>query len=410
MSRYSGLIGCLLGSFLVVLPAAADDWPQWLGPARNGHSGDKGIQAWNKKGPPVAWSREVGEGYSGPVIAGERLIVFHRLGDEEVVEAWNAGTGKPLWKFSYATDYRDALGKGDGPRSTACVAGKRVVTLGVQGVLTCLDLESGAKVWQKKLHEMYRVAPSYFGVGTSPVVDGKLILVNVGAKDAGIVALALDDGKEMWKATGDGASYSSPVIANVGGTKHGIFFTRQGAVILDPQTGKVRYSQRWRATYDASVNAATPLVLGELAFFSASYETGALLLKLTKDGAAEAWSGEDVMSNHYNTCIHADGHLYGFHGRQEAGPSFRCVTLQTRKIAWDEKRFGCGSMVAADGKLIVLLESGELLLVEATPKQYRELARARVLDHGPCRAQIALAHGKLYARDQRRLVCLDLQR
>jgi outer membrane protein assembly factor BamB len=254
------------------------------------------------------------------------------------------------------------------------------------------------------------VPPSYFGVGTSPVVDDGLVLVNVGAKNAGIVAFALADGKEVWKTTGDAASYSSPVIRTIDGTKHAIFFTREGAVILDPKTGVVRHRQRWRARYDTSVNAATPLVIGDLAFFSTSYETGALLLKLRKDGADEVWSDDAIMSNHYNTCIYKDGYLYGFDGRQEAGPDFRCVDLKNRRIAWNQKRFGCGSMILADGIIIVLTERGELLLVETTPKEYRELARAQVLESGPCRAQIALADGKLYARDQSKLICLELRR
>src|SRR5205085_4361816 len=143
-----------------------------------------------------------------------------------------------------------------------------------------------------------------------------------------------------------------------------------------PQTGAVRYSKRWRARYDASVNAATPLIIGNLAFFSTSYETGALLLKLRKDGADEVWTDEHVMSNHYNTCVYRDGHLYGFDGRQEAGPNFRCVELKSKKVKWEQDRFGCGTMVLADGKLIVLTEKGMLHLVQATPDAYRELARA----------------------------------
>jgi outer membrane protein assembly factor BamB len=135
-----------------------------------------------------------------------------------------------------------------------------------------------------------------------------------------------------------------------------------------------------------------------------------LMLKLRKDGADEVWSDDKIMSNHYNTCVYRDGYLYGFDGRQESGPDFRCVDLKARRVLWNQKHFGCGAMILADGMLILLTESGELLLVEATPKEYRELARAQVLDSGPCRAQIALANGKLYARDQKKLICLDLRK
>jgi outer membrane protein assembly factor BamB len=200
------------------------------------------------------------------------------------------------------------------------------------------------------------------------------------------------------------------VAATIHGRRHGIFFTRQGVVLLDPKTGKVHYQKRWRARYNTSVNAATPLVVGDLVFVSACYETGALLLKVGKEKVEEVWSGDDEMSNHYATCVHHQGHLYGFHGRQEPGAALRCVELKTGKVKWTEARYGCGSLVLADGKLIVLTEKGDLVLIEPTPAAYREKARAHVFESLPCRAHIALADGRLYARDGERLVCWDLRK
>jgi outer membrane protein assembly factor BamB len=401
-----------VATLLVPLTARADDWPQFLGPQRNGVSAETGLAtAWPKDGPPVVWQREVGEGYAGPVVAGERLILFHRVGNEELVECLNALTGKRLWKHAYATTYRDALGKGDGPRATPTIAGNRVVTLGAQGVLTCLDLEKGTSYFSRPLHQDYRVPASYFGVGTSPVVEGDLILVNVGGKNAGIVAFALADGKEVWKATDDGASYASPVVTTVGKERLAVFFTRFGVDLLDAKTGEVRYRQKWRARYDTSVNAATPLVIGDQLFFSTCYETGALLLKLKSGGSAEeVWQGEDVMDNHYNTAIYRDGYLYGFHGRQETIATLRCVDLKTKKVVWEKRRFGCGSLIFAEGKFLIVTEYGDLVLVDAVPKEYRELARAHIFPGGPCRAQPALANGRLYARDEKQLSCLNLTR
>src|SRR5262249_9584513 len=164
--------------------------------------------------------------------------------------------------------------------------------------------------------------------GTSPLVEGDLVLVNVGGKKAGIVALRKDDGKEVWKATTDGASYSSPVAATLDGGRYAVFLTREGVVVLDPANGQVRHRQRWRARYNSSANAATPLVIGDRLFFSASYETGALLLRVGKRDVEELWSGDDILSNHYTTSVHYDGYLYGFDGRQEAGPRLRCVELR----------------------------------------------------------------------------------
>jgi outer membrane protein assembly factor BamB len=322
----------------------------------------------------------------------------------------NPANGNRIWKFAYETNYQDQLGKGDGPRSTPVVAGNRVITLGAEGRLQCLDLKMEKILWFKNINKEYGVPQSYFGVGTSPLVEGNLILVNVGGKNAGIVAFALDTGKEMWKATTDGASYSSPVSATIDGAPQAIFFTRQGVVILDPKNGKEIYQKRWRARYDASVNAATPLVIGNRAFFSASYETGALLLGLKKDGAEVLWSNDESMSNHYNTCVYRGGYLYGIDGRQERGPSLRCIELKSGKVKWEERVFGCASMILAEGKIIALTEIGDLVLVEATPAAYREKSRARVLVDRPCRAQIALANGLLYARDQKTLGCWKLKK
>jgi outer membrane protein assembly factor BamB len=404
-----GLVLSALGLGGGVLCAA--DWPQFLGPNRDGSSTETGLlPSWPKDGPPLVWKKAVGEGYSGPVVAGGKLILFHRVGDSEVVACLDAATGKEHWKYAYPTAYQDDFGKGNGPRATPVISGKRVYTLGAGGELHCVDLDGGKKVWARELLKEYKVPPSFFGVGSSPLVEGDLVLVNVGGRKAGIVAFDRETGKEVWRATDDGASYASPVAASIGGRRYGIFFTRQGVVLLDPKTGKVDYQKRWRARIDASVNAATPLVVGDLVFFSASYDTGALLLKVGKGKVEEVWSGDEEMSNHYSTCVVHKGFLYGFHGRQEPGAALRCVELKTGKIRWTRPRYGCGSMVLADGQLIILTEGGDLVLADPSPDAYREKARAHVFDALPCRAQPALADGRLYARDGAELKCWKLKK
>jgi outer membrane protein assembly factor BamB len=395
----------------VAAACAAADWPQFLGPTRNGVSTETGLlKTWPKKGPPVVWEKEVGEGFSGPVVAGEKLIVLHRVGDEEVVECWGAADGKPKWKTAYPTKYRDKLGKGDGPRSTPLIEGGRVYTLGAAGVLQCLKLEDGEKVWRKSLLEDYRVAPSYFGVGTSPLAEGGRVLVNLGGEGgAGIVAFNADDGQEAWKAVDQEASYSSPVAANIDGVRCAIFLTREGLVGLDPADGAVRFSKRWRSRMDASVNAATPIVVGDQIFLTASYGTGAVLLKAKKDGVEEVWKGDDKLSCHYGTPIQSDGYLYGFHGREESGAKLRCIELKTGKVQWTADDLPCGSTILAQGNLIVLTEDGDLALVKATPDACKELARAPGALNGPCRAPMALADGRLYARDGKKMVCWNLK-
>lgn len=388
----------------------AADWPQFLGPQRNSTSTETGLlQTWGTKGPPVLWQKDVGDGFSSPVVAGPRLILFHRVGNEEIVECLNAANGKEIWKHRETTNYSDPLGKGDGPRSTPLIAGERVYTLSPGGRLLCLRLADGAKIWQRELLKDYNVPRSYFGVGTSPILDGGRLLVNVGGRDAGIVAFDKDSGKEVWKATPDGASYSSPVAADIDGVRHVVFFTRQGIVSLDPANGNVRFSKRWRSRMDASVNAATPVVLGDCLFFTACYDTGAILVRAKKDSVEEVWSNDRSLTCHFSTPVYHAGYLYGFDGRQESGTEFRCVEAKTGKVHWSKEGFGCGSMILAEGNLIVLSESGDLVLVECKSDKYREKARAAVLS-GPCRAHMALANGRLYARDNRKLVCWKLKK
>jgi len=393
-------------------PVAGADWPQFLGPQRDGMSTETGLlAAWPRAGPKVVWEQPVGSGLSGPVVAGGRLILHHRLQDNEVVSCFDAVRGTLHWRFEAPTHYEDELGApGDtGPRSTPLITGNRVYTLGAEGRFLCLELDSGKKVWERALNQEYRVPRSFFGVGTSPLLEGNLLVVNVGGPEAGIVAFDRDTGKEVWKATDHQASYSSPVAATAGGTRHLFVFTREGLVSLDPRTGKVHFSKRWRARIHASVNAATPLVVDEHVFVSASYNTGAVLWRLRPDGVDEVWKSDDVLSNHFNTSVHRGGYLYGLDGRQEEGARLRCVEWKTGKVRWTEERFGCASLVWAEGNLIVLNERGELLLVEATPEGYREKARAAVLTR-PCRAHLALADGRLYGRDSRRLVCWELKK
>jgi outer membrane protein assembly factor BamB len=404
------LLSVLLLSGVAGLASAAD-WPQFLGPQRNATSTETGLaDSWPEKGPHLVWEKDVGEGYSGPVVAGGRLILFHRQGDREVVECLQADTGKGLWRFAYPCEYEDDFSKGNGPRSTPLIAGGRVYTLGVTGLLHCLDLSDGTKRWVRNLVQDYQVPRSYFGVGTSPFLEGGLLLVNVGGKGAGIVAFHKDTGKEAWKATQDGASYSSPVVATLGGVRTAVFFTRQGVVLLDPKDGTIRYQKRWRSRMDASVNAAGPVVVSDLVFFSACYDTGALLLCVRKDRVEEVWKSQEALSCHYNTPVYFKGHLYGIDGRQESGARLRCIELKTGKVAWTKEGFGCASMILANGKLIALTERGDLVLLEPRPQGYHEKARAAVLSAIPCRAEIALAGGRLYARDRRKLGCWDLRK
>jgi len=183
-----------------------------MGPNRNGISAETGlVNSWPDKGPPTLWEKSIGEGYSGPIVAGNRLIIFHRVENEDVVECLDAVTGKGQWRFAYAAEYRDNFGKGDGPRATPLIAAGCVFTLGPQGELHCLELETGKKLWNHSLAKEYELADTFFGIGTSPILENDLVLVNVGPTGGGVLAFDRETGKEVWRAKCEPASYSSPV-------------------------------------------------------------------------------------------------------------------------------------------------------------------------------------------------------
>lgn len=383
----------------------AADWPQFLGPNRDGVSTETGLlDTWPREGPPVVWEKNAGEGFSSPVVVGERVILFHRLGDQEVIECLSANKGQTLWKHVYPTAYDDQYGKGNGPRSTPVVADDKVYTLGAEAILTCVTLEKGEKVWQRPLAKDYRLKDSFFGVGTSPIVEGNVLAINLGAEGAGIVAFDKNTGKEVWKATEHEASYASPVAANLSGKRRLVFFTREGLVGIDPANGTVAFSKPWRARLFTSVNAASPLVVDDHIFLTSSYNTGAILLKMTDDNLEEVWKGDEAISCHFNTPVYHDGFLYGIDGRQETGTEFRCVEWKTGKVRWGKETLHCASLLRVGDRLIALSEHGELALLKCNPDRYEELARATVLTR-PCRAHLALANGRLYARDDKKLVC-----
>ena len=389
--------------------AAAQDWPQFLGPGRDGrYTGPPLAESWPGGGPTRLWSRPVGAGFAGPAVAGGRVILFHRLGGREVVEALDAGTGDTVWRYDYATSYRDDFGFDEGPRSVPVVHDGRVYTFGAQGQLHAVDLETGAGVWQVDTHARYGVRKGFFGAAGSPLVEDGRVIANVGGRRGGIVAFDAATGDELWTATTHEASYSSPAAGTFGGRRLALVFTRTGLVGLDPATGQVRFENRWRSRLGASVNAATPLVVGDRVFISASYGTGAALLRVDGGTLAEEWSGDDSMTNHYATAVIHDGVLYGYHGRQEYSPSLRAVDLRSGAVRWSEDRFGAGTVTLAGDLLVVLRESGELMLAEATPEALRPLARARILP-GVVRAYPALADGVLYARNTDTLVAVDLR-
>ena len=403
-------LSAVMAGVAIAVGLAAQDWPQFMGPARDGvYRGPALAESWPATGPRMVWRKDVGQGFSGPVVAQGRLILFHRVANEEVVEALDPRTGAGQWRYAYATAYQDDFGFDEGPRAVPVVAGTVVYTFGAEGQLTALDVASGKPLWSEDTAQRFGVTKGFFGAAGSPLVEGGRVIANVGGKSAGIVAFHALTGDVLWTATDDEASYSSPVAATIDGRRYAIFLTRAALVGLDPATGRLAFRKPWRARAAASVNVASPIVVGNLIFVSAEYGPGAGVFRLEGSNLVELWSSDEVLSNHYATSVQRDGILYGYHGRQEFGPSFRAVDLGTGKVRWSEDRFLAGSVTLAGDRLLLLRESGELLMAAASPDAFRVLARGRVLP-ATVRAFPAFSDGVLFARNENTLVCVDLRK
>lgn len=427
-------------------PRVGEDWPQFLGPRDNGVSGETGLLAkWPEKGPPILWSKEVGTGYSAPSVRGNQLVVHHRVRDEEVIDCVTADTGKPLWSYSYVSNFSDPYGYNNGPRCSPLLTANRCYTFGAEGKLLCLNLETGKKVWLRDTAADWQIPNAFFGVGSTPVLFGKLLIVMVGGEpDAGVVAFDAETGKTVWQSVGKKtwtdpdenirlddklASYSSLIVAKIHGHDHLLALMRDGLVSLNPADGKVRFSYFFRSNLNDSVNAARPVVVGDEVLLSAAYQAGAALLKIKADGKGfvEVWKSRNLQT-HWSTSIYHQGFFYGFSGRHENEGRLRCIDIKTGDIAWETDGlpaeppkgadnlddyptlfYGRGSAIMAEGKFIVLGERGMLALVEVNSKEFNEISRIKLPRMKyPCWAAPILSRQRLYLRCEDYLVCLDL--
>jgi outer membrane protein assembly factor BamB len=403
---------------LVLLPAAqlgAGDWPQILGPTRSGKAlHERLANHWEGEGPPLLWKRAVGRGYAGAAVKNRRAILFHRLGDEEIVEAVDLASGRPIWRQAYPAHMQPQIfPEQDGPLCVPLIDGKRVFVFGGGGDLRALDFENGKKLWQRPLYREYRTRGGqidfgYFGAGSTPIVEGNRLLVNVGGyAGAGIVAIDTERGTTLWQATDEGASYSAPVATVVEGVRHVLFVTRYHTISIDPENGKVRFRFPF-GRRGPTVNAASPLVEGNLIFTTASYGVGARLTRFSQENQKEIWANDQALSSQYNTPVGIDGYLYGTDGRADIGTgSLRCIEMKTGKIAWSIADFGVAAIIAADKKLLLVKADGELILAKPSPQKFHPLAAMRITS-GIVRALPALADGRLLVRDDATMYCFNV--
>jgi outer membrane protein assembly factor BamB len=384
----------LLLVLLLATSTFAADWPGFYGPTRNGHSTETKLNwDWKKTPPKQLWSIPVAKGNAGPVVVGGIVYLWVRDNDADTLLALDAATGKEKWKYTRG-------GRGDeGPQVTPLVVGEFIYALGYGGKLSAMHIKDEKKCWSRDLKKDFAAPEGYFGVGAGLLAhDGKL-MVNAGGKDAGIVALNLETGKDIWKVTSDPPSYSTPVTMELNKKPHAVFFTRTGLQVIDVEKGTSVVSKRHRATYDASVNAAAPIVKGNEVFLSAEYGTGAVKLTIGADSATEVWGDDKTLSCHFNTPVLVDDLLFGVHGRQEGrSADLVCINWKTGESHWREANFGVAHLIHVDGGMLALNESGELIRFEAVKTGFKEVGRIKTLE-GLTRAPPALADGVVYLRD-----------
>jgi outer membrane protein assembly factor BamB len=392
----------------------AADWPQFLGPSRNGISAETGLmEKWPEGGPKEVWRVPGGVGMSGLAISGGKLLTLVQREGQQWVVAHDAKTGKELWQSPLGSEYENQMG--NGPRATPTIAGDRVFAFSGEGILAAFALADGKLIWSHNVVKELKGQEADYGMACSPLVAGENVIVIAGAPNAAVAAYNAKSGKLAWTAGEDPAGYSSPTLLKLGGQEQIVAYTGTSAIGLSPQGG----SLLWRFPYetDFNCNIATPLAIDGKVFISSGENHGSTLVALKPTGktfeAEEAWASQgaqSVMRNEWQTSILLDGHLYGFDNVGSAGPvtHLTCINATTGKRAWQQPRFGKGNLIAADGKLFCSTMKGELVVVRATPERYDEIGRATVI--GTTRQAPALANGLLYLRDDKEIVCLDVQK
>jgi outer membrane protein assembly factor BamB len=393
----------LAGVFSIAVEAVAEDWPRWRGPDLNGISKEKHwTTAWPKDGPTQLWKASVGIGFSSVAVAQGRVFTLGNANAAESVYCLDAKTGRELWKHSYPCSLDPEYHEG-GPGATPTVDGNRVFTLGKRGHLFCFEAKNGKVIWQKNLMTELGIGKPRWGFAGSPLVEGDLLILNAG--DAGI-AFNQATGKVIWRSATNAGGYATPVPFTFAGDHCVAIFSAKALVGVRVKDGQVLWRHPWETKWD--INIADPILVDDKMFIS-SFDRGCALLQLTSSDPKVAWQNKS-MANHFNSCVLSKGYLYGIDGNtDQAQRDLRCVELATGQVKWKHEGLGLGSLMAADGKLIILSERGELVIAEASPEAFKPLARAQVLG-GKCWTVPVLANGRIYCRNaQGSLLCLDVR-
>jgi outer membrane protein assembly factor BamB len=377
----------------------AEDWPHWRGPDRNGISRESD---WKAENPRRVWQAKVGTGFSSVSVAQGRVFTMGNRRDQDTVYCLSEETGKELWKNTYPSPQAPRYYDG-GPSCTPTVDGEVVYTLGRQGDLFAFQAADGAVLWQKNIAKEIGAEYPEWGYAGSPFVDGEALVLNVGK--AG-VKVNKKTGRLIWQTGTATSGYSTPFIHSQTGTKSYIIFGATAAYCVAADTGKALWRQPWRTEWD--INSADPIVHEGKMFLSSGYNRGGALLDISGSQPKVIWDNRN-MRNHFNSCLLIDGHLYGFDGNSHRGTAYlACIEIATGEKKWSTTRYGCGALTAANGKLIVLGDRGQLAIGKASPDGFRPTVSTQALG-GLCWTPPVLANGNLYCRNSRGdLACLSL--
>ena len=390
------------------------EWPQFLGPDRSGSSPDTLpiLSELPDDGLTKRWSHALGSGFAGPVVTGNRCLIFHRQQDQAQLDCLNDTTGKVDWTFRYPTNYVDTFGFDNGPRSTPTISNNIVYLHGAEGMLHAIDLISGKMLWKRDLVKEFQSPQGFFGRSSSPLVVNNAVMLDIGGKhegkDANLAAFDAKTGATRWVQGLGEADYAAPNALKLADRTLAVFFKRSGVAGIDIASGKALFDEPFRSSIHASVNAASPVIVDNQFFLSSCYDIGCGLWEVTAEGTLKnLYKKNDVLDCHFVTPVYHQGHLYGFHGRQEMGQELRCLRLKDGSLQWKIPNLGAGSLIIADDKLLILTEKGELLVAKATPTKFEILFRTQVLGF-ETRALPAYSNGWFYARDKRQLVSIQL--
>ncbi|MCA9300296.1 MAG: PQQ-like beta-propeller repeat protein [Phycisphaerales bacterium] len=372
--------------------AYGDDWPAWRGADGSGVSTEAG---WSSTGSQL-WTATVGIGYSSFVTSGDRVVtVGHDVEAKlDTVTCFEATTGEVRWTYSFAVERHNKM-HGGGSLSTPVIDGDLLYGLSREGLVYCLSMKDGAEVWTTTPREAYDLKYPEWMFAASPLIVGDTIYLNMGRT----LALDKETGAVRWASESNGDAYSTPQPIRFGETDALAVFNSAGLSLIDASDGAVLDFHEWKTMYD--INAATPIVIGDRIFISSGQNRGCAMFQV-QDGHLQVLWENKRMSNKMTGCVLYDGHLYGFDGTQ-----LKCLDLDGEEH-WVKRGFGMGTLMIADGRLIVMTSKGELAIAEATPREYVELSRTRVLEGGVYWTMPVLSDGLIYCRNSEgEVVCMD---